>query len=138
MTGGRRRLAVIDAIPHEDHRYETAGDYVQQADGSWYLMVSRLSDPRYEFLLALHEFIECFACHFAGIAEPDIAAFDLMYEHERAAGKHSAQDEPGFDPRSPYREQHAMADSCERMVAGLIGVDWDAYDAEVTALQQGP
>ena len=69
-----------------------------------------------EFCVALHETIEQHLCAKRGISNEDITAFDIKFEKEREHGKHG-DNEPGFDPRAPYRKEHSFADKIERLVA---------------------
>ena len=46
----------IKSISHKSQRYETVGDYFTDKKGKEQIRVSRMSDPRYELLVAVHEF----------------------------------------------------------------------------------
>jgi len=118
---------LIHSIPHKYQRYNTLGDYqkVDYADGAGTLQgagvlitVSQLGDWRYEFLIALHEFIEEALTRHRGIAEPDIMAFDLA---------HPDADDPGMLPEAPYHREHVTATAIEMLIAQELGVDWTAY-----------
>ncbi len=126
----------IKAIPHREHRYETVGDYWYDKDdeenGASHIRVSKMSDGRYEFLVALHEFIEMNLCRFAGIKEPTIKAFDEAYEANRAKDDNTS--EPGFDSNAPYRKQHTIATAVETLIAAELGIDWLAYSKEIESL----
>ena len=63
--------------------------------------------------------------HSAGAAESDRA-----YEAKRKPGDDS---EPGDDPRAPYHFAHVFAEKIERLLATELGVDWSAYDKEVSS-----
>jgi len=124
-------------IPHADQRYETCGDYWE--DGSTaYFRTSKLSDPKHDWILFLHEFVEYFLCKFAGIAIKDIDDWDTAYEAARAVGYANCgceiQDEPGMDRHALYYWHHRMADLVERAAAFALGVDWIAYSREIEAL----
>jgi hypothetical protein len=116
----------IKTIKQEDHRYQTLGDYWDDEEGT-HIRVTNLKSPDSEFLVALHELIEQYLLKVAGIKEPDVMAFDIMFEKERADGKWDEYAEPGDDPRAPYRKQHFFAECIERLVAGFIGVDWKQH-----------
>lgn len=113
-------------IPHADQRYETVGDYWEDGD-TIHFRVSHLSDPRYEWLVFLHELVENALRKFAGISIVEIDAFDLAYEGDG---------EPGMDRAAPYYWQHRMADIVERAAAFALGVDWTAYGREVDSLSK--
>jgi hypothetical protein len=42
-------------------------------------------------------------------------------------------EKPGDDPRAPYHKQHVFAENIERLLAAELGVDWSAYDKEVSS-----
>lgn len=123
---------VIRSIPQEQQRYVTLGDYWDDGDMQ-HIRVTTMPDRRYELLIALHELVESELCRNRGIPEPDIMAFDLIFEGERAAGLWT-DEEPGNDPRAPYRSEHQIAESMERQFASYLGVDWVAYESYCAAL----
>jgi len=124
----------IHTIPHSEQRYPTVGDYFTDKEGTLHILVSKMSDPRYEQLVAIHELIEVLLTEHKNIKEEDITNFDLLFEAERAEGKHTDDEEPGWDPRSPYGRQHAFAEAIERLTALQLDVDWEIYDKEVNNL----
>lgn len=121
----------VQTIPHQQHPYETVGFWTRAPNGSWRIDVSRLDDWRYEYLVALHELVEMALCVQRGITEEAVTAFDVAYEATRLDGDTS---EPGDNPDAPYVKEHAVASTIERLVAGELGVDWDAYEVAVSAL----
>lgn len=127
----------IKSVPHNEHRYTgTVGDYWYDGDneecGELHIRVSKMSDPRFEFLVQVHEFIESHLCRFVGVKETDIQAFDKAYEARREPSDLSS--EPGFDSAAPYRRQHTIATGIETMLAAELGVDWNVYCKEVENL----
>lgn len=123
----------IKTIPHDQHRYPTAGDYWLNPDGSLEIRVSDSGNWKYDALVAVHELVEVLQTESAGIKEPDIMAFDKLFEKECEAGQ-NGDDEPGDDPRAPYRKQHVFAECIERLVAQELGVNWDEYDESLMKL----
>lgn len=121
----------IQTIPHHDQRYETVGDWFYDPDGTLHLRVSEMDNWRYEFLVALHELVECALCRHMGITQSEVDEFDRGFEASR---DEDCVDEPGDDPAAPYRVQHCVATGVERIVAALLGVDWKSYDEAVNAL----
>ncbi len=121
-------------IAHADQRYPTVGDWQAVADGSCHITVSKMSDPRYEVLVAIHELIEATLCAERGIKQSVVDEFDKLFEAEREARKHHPDAEPGDDPRAPYHRQHRFATAIETLLAFEMGVDWDAYEREVSEL----
>ncbi len=115
---------VIKSIPAGEFRYPSAGDYWDDPDGTKQIRVLALQDWRHELLLAVHELVEAFICDHRGIAEPDIMAFDVEFERNRAPGN---LDEPGFASDAPYRAEHTFATAVEMLLAQQLGVDWKKY-----------
>ena len=120
---------IIETIPHDQHRYETCGDYWQDADGTRHIRVSDMGDDRLATLVALHELIEWTLCDDRGIAEPDIMAFDKAVPDDSPYA-----DDPGHDPAAPYHKEHVFAECVERLVAAELGVNWQDYEKRVEAL----
>ncbi len=134
MTSVTRLLFDAYRIAHEDQAYNTVGNWQCSTDGSCHITVSKMSDPRYEILVAIHELIEATLCAERGIKQSVVDEFDKLFEAEREAGKHPPEAEPGDDPRAPYHHQHLFATSIETALAFEMGVNWEAYDREVSAL----
>lgn len=95
-----------------------------------------MSDSRYELLVAFHELIEVFLCKMKGVTQKEVDSFDKAYEKRREAGKLTAADpiEPGDHPGAPYRHEHFIATTLERLFAVLLCVDWLEYEKEVDNL----
>lgn len=122
----------IESIPHETHRYPTVGDWqFDKTNSNLDVKVSKMSDWRYEFLVAVHELCEAGMCKHDKVSQQDIDKFDMEYEKNRNDDDDS---EPGDDPKAPYRRQHFIATNIERTLADALGVDWKIYDEEVLSL----
>jgi hypothetical protein len=118
-----------NTIPHEDQRYDTAGDYIDLASGEVRLLfISEMGNTDYEFLVLIHELIEQHLCLKRGIPEPVIADFDIKY-----SGEHS--ENPGLDPAAPYHKEHMFAERIEEMVGKELGIDMEAYNAVFDTLE---
>lgn len=116
---------VMEVIPHADQRYDTLGDYWQDPDGTLQFRTSDLGDWRYNFSVLLHEFVEYHLLMHKGVPEQQVLDFDLSVE----PGSEFA-DDPGFDPKAPYHQEHVFADCMERLIAPHLGMlisdPWDA------------
>lgn len=123
---------VIKTIPHTEQKYETIGDYWRDEDGTLNIVVSELGDSLMETLVGIHELIEVLAMERDCVPLISSNEFDIVFEKERIEGKHGQDDEPGDDPRCPYRRQHRFAENIERQVAYELGVDWDEYGIKVS------
>jgi hypothetical protein len=121
----------IKSIPHNEHRYETVGDYWLDEKGVTQFRVSDMGNEDYHFLVGIHELVEEYMTRKRGIKETDIKAFDEAFEAKRAPGN---TDEPGDDPAAPYRKEHRFAENIERQIALELGVDWAEYTRAVESL----
>lgn len=126
----------IRVIPHLEQRYPTVGDYIIDRTGRGIqIFVSDMNNWRYEALVAIHELVEVLvACFHNDIQEEDITRFDIQFEKERERNLQSKDAEPGDDARAPYRREHFLATTVERIVALALGVDWKLYDETVVSL----
>ncbi len=115
----------ITTIPQDQQRYFTAGDYFTDQPLHVTIRVSDVGNPRYEFLIALHEIIEMFLCHDRGIGEDMVDKFDFAFEGEG---------EPGDDLDAPYFKEHQFATIIERLMAHELGVDWQTYNKRLEEL----
>jgi hypothetical protein len=84
-----------------------------------------MGNEEYEFLVVIHELVECMLCKFRGINESAVDQWDKSF---------TGIGEPGDDPLAPYHREHTFATSIEKLVAQEIGVDWDTYEVAIAAL----
>lgn len=127
---------VIEAIPHNDQRYETCGDWFYNDQGELVIRVSQ-TNIKQELLIALHELVEAMLCNFKGISESVVTDFDLKFESMRTAFPSIVGDrEPGDDDTAPYFHEHAMASRIEKWLAESMGVDWNKYEEEINSLSK--
>lgn len=126
---------VLKTIPHGAQRYETVGDWrFTPNERGLNVKVSAMGDWRSEFAVAVHEAVEALLCREHGVSDEMVTEFDLGFERERALGDHGPEDEPGDDPRAPYREEHAAATEVERTVCEALGLGWAEHERNVYAL----
>lgn len=131
----------IKTIPHNEQRYETAGDWwfrESVQDGEILeVRVSDMGNPLYTWLVASHEINEALRCKTDGVDEKDITVFDKAFEALRERFPSLIGDqEPGDMVSAPYHDQHVGATNIERLSAEFHGVDWDEYDTTVNSLSQ--
>lgn len=124
---------IIDIIPHNKQRYNTPGDYWVDENDDIQVRVSKLNNEIYEMAIAIHELYEFSLLRKRGITEPEILAFDELFELKR---KRVNTDEPGFAEDSPYRLEHTLATSAEMAFIGTAGESWNKYDKTVIALMK--
>ena len=125
---------LIETIAHEKQRYPTVGDWFTDPDGTVHICVSELGNDDYAFLVGLHEMIEQRLCARRGISQEAVDAFDQKFEEERVQGLHGEDDEPGDDPRAPYRREHFFATNLEALMCGELGLNFQEYEKAVYAL----
>ena len=115
----------ISIIPHNQQRYDTAGDYEEIDEDLTDITISELPDWRYEALIAFHELAEYILIIHRGIKVKDIDKFDIMFERKRKKGN---IDEPGDDKKAPYYKEHQFSTKVEKMLAKELGVSWKKYE----------
>ena len=123
----------IKVIRHSAQRYPTCGDWYYNASSDLQIRVSKLSDGRYEQLIALHEFVEALLCDAAGVDEQAVTDFDMGFENMRRVGDTS---EPGDCKDAPYYKQHQIATAIEKLIAVELGVNWQDYEKEINGLEE--
>ena len=121
----------IHTIPHNLQRYPTVGDWWWENNGDLQIRVSKMSDWRFETLVAVHELVEVLLCKKDRVSQQSVDGFDKAFEAARKPGN---VDEPGDDIKAPYRKQHGVASGVERILGALLGVDWNKYADEVESL----
>ena len=110
----------IETIDHSLQRYDTAGDWQVFEDGGWLISVSKIGNWKYEFLVGLHELVECALCVDNGITQETVDYFNMNFK---------GPGEPGDDRSCPYYYPHQWASVVERFAAVLLGVHWASYEA---------
>ena len=126
------KTIIIKTIPHNEHRYDTCGDY-WETDDAVEFRVSDTGNWKYELLVAFHELIEQTLTKDRGISEESITAFDKIFEEERRQGMWQ-DEEPGDDQRAPYQKEHILATKLEKKMAKELGVKWKDYDKAISKL----
>lgn len=126
---------IIETVPHSQNRNNQCGDYRYMPDGSLYVTVSSLNDPKMEWLIAMHEVIEEFLAKNDGISEEQINDYDIYYEKRREMGLVAEDSENGFAPDCIYKKYHTIATGIEMMLAAQLGVDWLQYNDKINSLQ---
>lgn len=93
--------------------------------------ISEMGSWRYEALVLVHEVVEYFIIRHQGVSIACIDKFDIEFEKNRKPGN---TDEPGDDARAPYRIAHGIATGVERVLAAVMGVDWNRYEETINSL----
>lgn len=118
----------IRTIPHDKQRYPTVGDWFPNDNGVDVFRISALGNNDHEFLVAVHELIECFLCRKMGITASMVDDWDM--------GQGKDLDDPGAHPDAPYHKQHMLALKIEKMLARELGVDWKKYENKLIEICQ--
>jgi len=121
----------IETIPHQQHRYNTVGDYWMTPDGTLQIRISDLGGLDHELPILIHELVEWYLCQKRGVRLEDIDSFDRVFELERSIGRHP-EEEPGDSPEAPYAREHRFAENIERQVVHEAGLRWDDYEAHIS------
>jgi len=121
----------IRTISHSAHRYPTVGDWWYEDNGDIEIRVSKMGNWKYECLVAVHELVEILICKHDGVTQKSVDRFDIAFERRRKKGNN---EEPGDDPRAPYKFQHGIATGVERILAVLLGVCWKKYEEKIYSL----
>lgn len=104
----------IEFIPAASMRVPGVGDWFHVGET---LYIRAIEGPD-AFLIALHELVEAVLCEKHGVSQADVDAFDDKFAGEN----HPQDDEPGDDPRAPYRTEHRDACIIEFLMARLLGI----------------
>ena len=122
--------AHLQTIPHQDQRYETAGDWGYGPTGILTVSVSDTGTEDYNFLLALHELVEAYLCKRANISVDAVEGFDIPF----LMNPSTSHLEPGDSPESPYHRQHTQAEIVERVMCEILDRDWASYSESIEKL----
>lgn len=121
----------IKVIDHNTQRYNTVGDWQRDPKtGDITIQVSKMSDPRFEILVGVHELIEVIMCRWdphEPVGQRTVDEFDMGLPA-------NIDREPGDIHDCPYQFQHGFATAVERMLAAAMRVRWADYETEVEYL----
>lgn len=122
-------IIIIHSVPREKIRCDQAGDWAYAKD---VISVSVPDDmrPDHQLCLGIHELIEAYLCQKNKITDEQVCAHDTMFEEERKNGKWK-DEEPGDDPRSPYRAEHELASYVENCVGVALHISKKAYERDI-------
>lgn len=124
----------IQTIPNDAHRPGIGGaDWQIDGNGDIIVRVSKMSDPRFEACLILHEVFEAVLCKFDGVTPEMVDAFDMPFD-----AANPGNNDAGDEPEAPYKIQHTLATAAERIASGHLRVDWKTYDKELGDLPVKP
>jgi hypothetical protein len=125
----------IKAIPHNQQRYNTVGDWYFSKRGCLEIRVSQMDFWRAEVLVCVHELVEALLCIVDGISPEAVDDFDTKFESPSYSIETPSM-EPGDHPKAPYQFQHCIATAVERLLCPLLGLKWGDYDRAVTKVAE--
>lgn len=123
----------ILSVPNEDIKLRkgfTGADWWWDDAGDLQVRVANeLEDWRERMALAMHEAAEALMCKYNGVTVEQVDVFD-----EKFKGDNEIDVNAGDEPDAPYRLEHTYATAIERILTGVLGVDWKAYDTRLGKL----
>ena len=122
---------IIETKPLKDQRYPTIGDYVYDEEGILHIYITETGNDLHSKLVAIHELIEQTLTEAKNIREEDILKHDLWVESEILKGNYPPDAEPGEHPRSPYYNEHMLAERVEKMLCKHLNINFNEYNEEI-------
>ena len=121
----------IKTIPLSEQRYPTIGDYFVDAEGVTHILITDTGNDLHAKLVAIHELIEQTLTEAKNIREEDIMKHDLWVESEILKGNYPPDAEPGEHPKSPYYNEHMLAERVEKMICKHLDINFTEYNEEI-------
>ena len=122
----------INTVPNEEIRTRkgfTGADWWWDENGVLQVRVAELGDWREEFALAMHEVSEAGMVKYLGILPKDVDDFDSEYQRTHVVDLNA-----GDEPLAPYKVPHTFATAIERIITGVMNVDWKPYDDKLSVI----
>jgi uncharacterized protein (DUF1697 family) len=118
----KKQKIQVEIVPLKKQRYETLGDYYEKA-GVLHFKITNTGNPFYNKLILIHELIEQTLTEAMGIKESTILRHDLEFEKLIKDGKVDPDAEPGEHKNSPYRREHILAETVERLMLNHLNLE---------------
>jgi hypothetical protein len=125
----------IEFKPANKIRNEQLGDYFYKEDGTLVFHIAETGNEFYNKLILLHELFEEATTKQNGIKEETISDYDEFFEKARSQGLVPENMENGYSKEAPYRNEHTMADSIERLACAITNTAWVDYEHHINNLQ---
>lgn len=115
-------------------RIRDVGDYYQAIvplgaeEEPLKIIVARMENPDYEFLIALHEMIEAYLIKRRGLNLKKIDEWEERFEREVQEGKRPKNAIAEKQKDCPYRKEHEIAIKIEKTLAKYLKVNWKKYE----------
>jgi hypothetical protein len=121
----------VEIVPLKKQRYETLGDYFEK-DGVLHFKITDTGNPLYNKIILIHELIEQTLTEARGIKESTILRHDLEFEKLIKDGLVPKDAEPGEHKNSPYRQEHLLAETVERLMLNHLNqVTFSEYSDKI-------
>jgi hypothetical protein len=133
----------IRTKPIEKMRTRDVGDYYQAIvppgaeEEPLKIIVARMENPDYEFLVALHEMIEAYLIKRRGIDPRQIDEWEDKFEREVREGKRPKNSNAGEQKDCLYKEEHKIAIKIEKTLAKYLKINWKKYEKYLDQLIEG-
>ena len=124
---------IIKNVDVKDQRYPTLGDYYL-TNTERIFSISNTGRSLYDDLILIHELVEEVLTRNKGIKEEDITKYDLEFEKKVELGVISGSSEPGEQLDCPYRREHILAETIERLILNHLGEDFNEYNNKLNNL----
>lgn len=126
------RDVIIQFKAQKHQRYSTVGDWQNSSVLKHDLVTAtQLESDDLSFLIAVHELVEMYLCRRDGITQQEVDEFDMSFCTAQSDA------EPGEATDCPYRWEHQRAETVERVLAEILGVDWQFYQREIDRSLEG-
>jgi hypothetical protein len=132
----------IRTKPIERMRMRDVGDYYQvivppgAEEEPLKIIVARMDNPDYEFLVALHEFIESYLLKRRGVDLKEIDEWEAKFLKEKDERKRPKNAIAGEQKDCPYYQEHKIATEIEKRMAKFLKVNWEKYDKYLDELEE--
>lgn len=111
----KKQKIKVEIVPLKKQRYDTLGDYYEKA-GVLHFKITDTGNPLHNKIILIHELIEQTLTEAKGIKESTILRHDLEFEKLIKDGLVPEDAEPGEHKNSPYRREHILAETVERLI----------------------
>jgi hypothetical protein len=131
----------IRTKPIQKMRFKDVGDYywikspVSEED-VLKIVVAEMENPDYEFLTALHEFIESYLLLKRGVDFKEIEDWERVFSLKKEKGEIPKNAVAGEQKNCPYKKEHKIALKIEKQMAKYLKVNWKKYDNYLEKLEE--
>jgi hypothetical protein len=122
LTVPNEEIKVRKGFTGADWWWDDAGDLQVR-------VAAELTDWREAMALAMHESAEALMCKHNGVTVGQVDEFDAKFKDG-----HEIDVNAGDESDSPYKLEHTYATAIERVLTGVLGVDWKEYDTRLGKL----